>query len=321
MNNMPPPLPGAELPELLPPGIPGPLPERLLGIDAGGSATRVALVADGRVVWRQTAPPMNALLTQNLAKRLLELILPAGAAAAGIGMPGLRSPRETARLAETLTREAGCPVYVTGDGEAACLGGFGAAPGIAIFAGTGSGATGWDGKRWARAGGHGFLLGDEGSAYWIGRAAVNAALRWEDGMGGSAAIHRMIIEASGRDLATLVDDVHSHPAERGELALLAPAVTALAGEDDAARQIAWQAAGHLADLAEAVRRKLGPLPVCGMGGVLRAAVIWDRFAELTGAVRPLAPPEVGAALLAWQRHGMAGPAREGDIQRDGDIHG
>jgi hypothetical protein len=35
-----------------------------------------------------------------------------------------------------------------------------------------------------------------------------------------------------------------------------------------------------------------------MGGVLRAPVIWDRFAELTGAVRPLAPPEVGAALLA-----------------------
>jgi hypothetical protein len=32
--------------------------------------------------------------------------------------------------------------------------------------------------------------------------------------------------------------------------------------------------------------------------VLRAPVVWDRFADLTGAVRPLAPPEVGAALLA-----------------------
>jgi glucosamine kinase len=302
MSNMSPPLSGSELPELLLPGVPGPMPGRLLGIDAGGSATRVALVADGRVIWRKTAPPMNALLTQNLTERLLELILPTDATDAGIGMPGLRSPRETARLGEALTREAGRPVYITGDGETACLGAFGAAPGIAIFAGTGSGATGWDGKRWARAGGHGFLLGDEGSAYWIGRTAVNAALRWEDGMGGSAAIHRAVIEVSGCDLVTLVDGVHSHPAERGRLALLAPAVTALADEDDTARQIAWQAAGHLAELAEAVRRKLGPLPVCGMGGVLDAAVIWDRFAELTSAVRPLAPPEVGAALLAWRGH-------------------
>jgi glucosamine kinase len=297
MNNMSPPSPGGEQPELLPSGIPGPLPGRLLGIDAGGSATRLALIARGRVVRRQTAPPMNALLTRDLESRLLELIRTADATAVGIGIPGLRSPRKTVRLQEELSQEAGCPVYVTGDGETALLGAFGAAPGVVVFAGTGSGATGYDGERWARAGGHGFLLGDEGSAYWIGRTAVNAALRWEDGMGGSAAIHRAIIEASGRDLTTLVDDVHSHPAERSMVALLAPVVTELAAEDDVARDIAWQAAGHLAELAEAVRRALGPLPVSGLGGVLRAPVVWDRFAELTGAVQPLAPPEIGAALL------------------------
>jgi N-acetylglucosamine kinase-like BadF-type ATPase len=213
-------------------------------------------------------------------------------------MPGLRSPDEAVRLGAELTRRAGCPVQVTGDGETAWLGAFGAAPGIAVFAGTGSGAMGCDGERWARAGGHGFLLGDEGSAYWIGRAAANAALRWEDGMGGSAALRDAVAEASGRNLSALVKDVHSHPSERGRLALLAPVVTALAGEDETARRIALEAAGHLAELASAVRRRLGPLPVCGMGGVLRAPVIWNRFAELTGAVRPLAPPEVGAALLA-----------------------
>jgi glucosamine kinase len=302
MNNMPSSSAHDEQPTLLPPGIPGPLPGRLLGIDAGGSATRLALVVGERVVRRQTAPPMNALLTDDMESRLLELIRTAGPTAAGIGMPGLHSPREMVRLREELSREAGCPVYVTGDGEAALFGAFGTAPGVAVFAGTGSGAMGYDGERWARAGGHGFLLGDEGSAYWIGRAAANAALRWEDGMGGSAAIHRAVIDVSGRDLATLIDDVHSHPAERGRLALLAPVVTELAAEDDVARDIAWQAAGHLAELAEAVRRALGPLPVSGLGGVLSAPAIWDRFAEVTGAVRPLAPPEIGAALLAWRGH-------------------
>jgi len=298
MNNRPSRTSGDDPPERLPWVSPGTLPGRLLGIDAGGSATRVVLVADGQVAERFTAPPMNALLSEDLTDRLAELIGAADVTAAGIGMPGLRSPAAAARLGAELTRRAGCPVRVTWDGETALLGAFGAAPGIAVFAGTGSGAMGFDGERSARAGGHGFLLGDEGSAYWIGRAAANAALRWEDGMGGSAAVRDAVVEASGRDLARLIEDVHSHPGERGPLASLAPVVTALAGEDGTARQIALEAAGHLAELAAAVSRRLGPLPVCGIGGVLRAPVVWDRFAELTGAVRPLAPPAVGAALLA-----------------------
>jgi N-acetylglucosamine kinase-like BadF-type ATPase len=167
-----------------------------------------------------------------------------------------------------------------------------------VFAGTGSGATGCDGQRWARAGGHGFLLGDEGSAYWLGRSAVSAALRWEDGMGGSAAIRDAVARVTGRDPDALVTDIHTHPAERTMLTRLAPLLTSLAEHDDAARKLAQQAAQHLADLAFALRRRLGPLPVCGMGGVLTSPVIWDRFAELTGAVRPLATPETGAALLA-----------------------
>ena len=298
MNNMPLLVSRDDLPEPLPRAFPQSLPGRLLGIDAGGSATRAVIVADGQVTERFTAPPINALLSLDLTGRLAELISAAGATAAGVGVPGLRSPADAAELGAELTSRAGHPVRVTWDGETAWLGAFGAAPGVAVFAGTGSGALGCDGERWARAGGHGFLLGDEGSAYWIGRAAANAALRWEDGMGGSAALRDAVVAASGRDLAGLIEDVHSHPAERGRLASLAPVATALAGEDETARKIALEAAGHLAELAAAVRRRLGPLPVCGMGGVLSAPVIWDRFAEVTGAVRPLAPPEVGAALLA-----------------------
>ena len=305
MSNMPPPPPEPGGPELLPPGIPAPPPGRFLGIDAGGSATRVVLLADGRLTSRTTAPPLNALLSEDPDGRLAGLITNAsgvtGASevtAAGIGLPGIRSAAVAARLAASVTARAGCPVYITGDGETAWLGAFGGEPGIVVFAGTGSGATGCDGQRWARTGGHGFLLGDEGSAYWIGRSAVSAALRWEDGMGGSAAIRDAVVQATGRDTAALVNDIHTHPAERSILTPLAPLLTSLATRDDAARQIAWQAAEHLADLARALRRRLGPLPVCGMGGVLTSPVVWDRFAELTGAVRPLATPETGAALLA-----------------------
>jgi glucosamine kinase len=297
MSYMPDTPPGADRQVDLPPGIPAPPPGRFVGIDAGGSSTRVAVLADGRLASRVTAPPMNALLSADLDERLAGLIAP-WVTAAGIGMPGIRSAESAARLAKAVSDRTGCPVYVTGDGETAWLGAFGGEPGIVVFAGTGSGATGCDGQRWARSGGHGFLLGDEGGAYWIGRSAVSAALRWEDGMGGSAAIRQAVIEAAGCQLAELVSQIHARPAGRSSLTRFAPVLTALAADDPVALSIAYQAAQHLADLAEALRRRLGPLPVCGMGGVLTSPVIWDRFAELTGAVRPVAPPETGAALLA-----------------------
>src|SRR5690348_3552825 len=281
------------------------LPGRILGIDAGGSGTRVILLENGTVTARPEGPPMNALLTDCYAAQLSQIIEAADATAAGVGMPGVRQPGQAHDLSEALTRQTGRLVHVTGDADSARAGAFLGAPGVVVIAGTGSMASGWNGESSARAGGHGFLLGDEGGAYWIGRAAVRAALRWEDGMGGgSERIHRAVIETAGQGpggLEALIGEVCTHPAERGLLTALAPVVTALAAEDPEARKIAPRAAEHLAALAGAVRRRLGPLPVAGAGRVFSAPVIWDRFAELTGAVRPLAPATVGAALLAGQQ--------------------
>ena len=289
------------------------LPGRILGIDAGGSGTRVALLENGTVTVRPPGPPMNALLTDGFAGHLRRIIEAADATAAGIGMPGIRLPGQARDLSVELTRQTGCPVHVTGDADSARAGAFLGAPGVVVIAGTGSMASGWNGESSARAGGHGFLLGDEGSAYWIGRAAVRAALRFQDQMGGSGPIHRAVTRAAGQSLDALIGDICTHPAERDRLTVLAPVVTALAAEDpedpegagdagDAeASRIVLEAAEHLAELAESIRRRLGPLPVAGAGGVFRAPVIWDRFAELTGAVRPAACAAVGAALLAGQR--------------------
>ena len=285
--------------------VAGHLPGRILGIDAGGSGTRVILLENGTVTPRPDGPPMNALLTDGFAGHLRQIIEAADATAAGIGMPGVRQPGQARDLSEALTRQTGRPVHVTGDADSARAGAFLGAPGVVVIAGTGSMASGWNGESSARAGGHGFLLGDEGGAYWIGRAAVRAALRWEDGMGGgSELIHRAVIQAAGQGLDALIGEVCTHPAERDRLTALAPALTALAAEDPEARKIALRAAEHLAALAEAIRRRLGPLPVAGAGRVFSAPVIWDRFAELTGAVRPLASATVGAALLAGQHAGQ-----------------
>jgi len=276
------------------------LPGRLLGIDAGGSGTRVVLLEGDRVTELTAGPPMNALLTDGVAEKLEKIIRDAAPDAAGIGMPGIRFP---GMLAGTLTERAGCPVVVTGDGETARAGAFLGEPGVVVIAGTGSGATGWDGTRTVRVGGRGFLLGDEGSAYWIGRSAASEALHWVDGMGGSAALCQAVSSATGVTLEELIAKVNTCPSKRALLTVLAPVVTALAETDPVARRIAVDAADHLVALARAVLSRLGPLPVAGTGGVFTSPLIWDRFAAATGAVRPLASPAVGAALLAAREAG------------------
>jgi glucosamine kinase len=241
---------------------------------------------------------MNALLTTGFAEQLEGIIAAAGPTAAGIGLPGVHAAGQARQLSQALARQAGCPVHVTGDADPARHGAFLGAPGIVVMAGTGSAALGWDGERFAHAGGHGFVLGDEGSAYWIGREAVRAALRWHEQVGGSELIYRTVTQATGPDLDVLIGEVNAHPADRARLAALAPAVTALAEDDPEASRIVRCAAEHLAALAESIRRRLSPLPVAGTGEVFRAPAIWAPFAELTGATRPLAPAAVGAALLA-----------------------
>jgi len=274
------------------------LPGRLLGVDAGGSGTRVVLLEGGQVTAQPDGPPMNVLLTAGFADQLQDIIGAADPTVVGIGLPGVHAAGLARELSQALTRRAGCPVHVTGDADTARCGAFLGAPGIVVIAGTGSAALGWDGKRFARAGGHGFLLGDEGSAYWIGREAVRAALSFQEQADGSELIHQAVTQATGSDLDVLISEVSAHPADRGRLSVLAPVVTAIAGRDPAAQRIARRAAEHLAALAESIRRRLGPLPVAGAGGVFRDQAIWARFAELTGATRPLAPAAVGAALLA-----------------------
>src|SRR5690348_7331591 len=109
--------------------VAGHLLGRILGIDAGGSGTRVILLQNGTVTARPDGPPMNALLTDGFAGHLRQIIEAAEATAAGIGMPGLRQADQARDLSETLTRQTGCPVYVAGDADSARAGAFLGGPG------------------------------------------------------------------------------------------------------------------------------------------------------------------------------------------------
>lgn len=270
----------------------------LVGVDAGGTGSRAVVVRDGAVTERRDLGPLNVLLHADAVDRLAGLVAEVGAAGAGLGLAGVRSAAQAAGIAAEVAGRTGARVVVGDDADAALAGAFRGAPGIVVIAGTGSNAAGRDAAgRTARVGGHGYLLGDEGGGYWIGRQAVTAALRAADGTGPPTAL-TALVERAFASLVGAEQQVHRHPTDRQLLARLVPAVALAAGDGDAvAAGILTAAADHLADLADAVRARLGPLPVAGVGGIFRCAPVRAGFAARTGARDPLEPPELGALRL------------------------
>ena len=188
--------------------------------------------------------------------------------------------------------------------EAALLGAFDGGPGIVVIAGTGSTALGRaaDGAL-CRVGGHGYLLGDEGSGYWIGnQARTPARSRSADGTGR--------VRAGAGSVGVQALRLSTRRGRRGRRLRRADRPAA-AGRPRARP-------GRRPD--EAVRRavrsrpptRLAALVDCGAGtGSGRCRSPWSaasgtsppvrsRFVELTGAVDPLHPPEWGALLLLDQ---------------------
>jgi glucosamine kinase len=143
-----------------------------VGIDLGGTWTRVVALRDGRVVRRTrraTALPQLSKFLPTLLGRRAEPVSVV-VAARGVWTAGER------RAAQRQLRGVGSRVQVISDVEAALLGALGARAGVLVLAGTGSIVLGRDTRgRVARAGGLGPLLGDDGSAFWLGRAWLRAA--------------------------------------------------------------------------------------------------------------------------------------------------
>ena len=228
-----------------------------VGADVGATRLRLIAVRDGRVVGRLST---KAPRVEDLATFLHGVWKARGWNRRDIGAlvvasRGIWTPRERYAQARRLARLA-TRVQVLSDAQAALLGALGDRPGLLVLAGTGSIVIGRDGRgRWGRAGGLGPLLGDEGSAFWIGRAWLRATTRGEDFL-------------PVRRLVTRPDAV-------ARIAALAPTVLRRARRGDPrARAIVREAQAHLARLAIDVARQLGlsrPIAVSWAGGVLSDA--------------------------------------------------
>ena len=183
------------------------MPRFYLGIDGGQSST-TAIIADegGRAIGVGRSGPCNHVsgdeakekfirvlqecLSQAISSAGLELNQ-AHFRAACLGFSG-GAEDKTAYAQEIISSDY---LKVTHDAEIALIGATEGQPGIVVIAGTGSIAFGRNAEgQTARAGGWGYIFGDEGGAFDIVRRAVRAALQFEEGWGPATQLYGRLLE-------------------------------------------------------------------------------------------------------------------------------
>lgn len=298
-----------------------------LGVDGGQSST-TALIADetGRVLGVGRAGPCNhaagsegrekfvRALTESLsnASREAGLDVVPRLAGACLGLSGGPTDKE-ALVSQILTSEK---TIVTHDAAIALAGALAGQPGVIVIAGTGSIAFGRDSAgRTARAGGWGYVFGDEGGGFHIVRQALRAALRLEEGWGGATSLRAVLLAATGtHDANELLHRFYTPDFPRPRVAALAKLVDRAADEGDAtAREILFQTAQALVEIAAAVRRQLfrpaESTRFSYLGGVFRSRIVRERFFASLEAepahcvIAPVYGPAAGALLEAFRATG------------------
>jgi len=208
------------------------------GFDGGGSNARLAIATrQGEIVFRQDAGGINALDNPEWRQEYEKLFDAAGgylsnltAACFGISGWGEVKSCDEAVLS-WLCAHLPCKIQVMNDVELAHHAAFGEAAGILLLSGTGSMALGrTKGGDFIKAGGFGHLIGDEGSAYWIGQQALMRLAREIDGRAfkssfGEALAHYLGITFS---LNGVMDWLSASRHVRSHIAALSQAVDSLA---------------------------------------------------------------------------------------------
>jgi N-acetylglucosamine kinase len=305
--------------------------QHVIGIDAGGTKT-VCLLADenGQILARargdganlqavgelQVEKILHTLMAQVIGERR---VVPA---AICLGIAGVDRPNDAAVVRDIMQRIGlNSRVVIVNDALIALETGAPGQPGVVIISGTGSIAYGRNTKgEAARSGGWGYVLGDEGSGYWIGRAALRAVLRAADCRGPRTQLTPMLLDHfQVSQPQQLLHEVYHHHLKPSAIGALASCVQAAFSDgDEAAAGILRGAADELEGAALSVARRLEltteVFTFILSGGIFRA-VPWlaQELARRLPLSAPLSTtrqldrePAEGAVTLALQEaHGGA----------------
>lgn len=291
-------------------------------MDAGQTGVRTQLRRGNQVLASQD---FDGVLTDRpVLPQLADYALQAAAASPAtadilaVGSSGLTDDMQADALLE-LVRDGGITqVRLAHDSITSYLGALGNVPGVVVAAGTGVVTLAVGERDVARVDGWGNLIGDAGSGYWIGRAALDAVMRAHDGRGPATALTPLAEKEFG-DLegAYMILQGDEHRVSRIAAWSRTTAELAAAG-DQVCQRILVAAGGELALSACAGLERVGQAErrepaVSTVGKVFTCPVVMESFREAVLAKHP------GARLLEPQGTGLDGAALLADVGPDAAL--
>ncbi|ASS75324.1 hypothetical protein CIG75_10195 [Tumebacillus algifaecis] len=298
-----------------------------VGVDGGGSKTRAVVVTEtgewiadivtagsnvNHFGWERTQSVLQDLFVK------IRAALPPDVRIHSLffGVAGVDRPEARARMTEWIaSRFPEAIVEVESDTLPALVSGSGETAGIVLIGGTGSIAFGINEQgEQCRVGGWGYLIGDEGSGYAIGKDACAMVMRSFDGRGPQTLLTAKLLDFYNVETPpALIPLVYATDMTREQIAGATRFVFEAAQEGDAVSiDLLSKAADELSDL---VRTMLGRLsfkkervPVVLTGGLFHEGsplldMVRGRLSERVDVVRSTHPPVVGAVSLAFKQGG------------------
>lgn len=302
----------------------------LLGIDGGQTSTKACLYDhENSTCLFASGPSIDHMLTfngqvktkqaiqQTLQVLLVQAKLIRKVDMAFISISGVHKEHEDlikSWVAECVQVDA---FMIEGDVKANLSGASnGKNDGVLIIAGGGSIGYYFGDRREFVAGGYGHILGDEGSAYWIGLQSIKAGIRDSEARGKRTVLHRQVLDYFGEEsFWGIKKRIHADIIQRSDIAQLSMLVEQAANQgDEMAQAILQQAGEELGGLAISVLRQareddstLNLDNVYTTGGVFHSERVvtsmMDTIHRYDASVRiskPQFPPVVGAIILSAQ---------------------
>lgn len=277
-----------------------------VSVDGGATKTLAACYDDdGKILGVAANGPSNFrnIGTENAATNIRDAVLNS-VERAGINkteiekitfaLAGVKDSQKSTEIIDTFIQklELKLPYTLLNDGEAGYNCRFFREDGIIAAPGTGMIAYGKSGNRFDRTSGWGWLIGDEGGAFYIGRRTLQEAAKIADGRtsGESQFLATLMKFFSVAEPRQLVNEVYSNPINIRRIASIARIVSELsASGDEKARDILQEAAAEAGKCVISLLKKFdnASLEVSGYGGVYRAGdIYWNKMKETVRNVFP-----------------------------------
>jgi len=242
-----------------------------IAIDAGGTRLRGYESNSGTEFTGTGVTHTNSLaldLAQNISAAIPEAISEIDTLVLSLAAIPQSAEDQELMAAAILQRVRFKKLVIASDTKAAALSGQSFAD-LTIAVGTGITALVKTTKDNFELTGHGYLIGDEASGFWIGRSGLNAALRADEGRGPATSLLESAIDFYQVPANALADHLHQLPSPVAQVAAFVPSVIAAAAAGDAeALFIVSQAANEIAVLIEVAIERAEIKTVALVGGAI-----------------------------------------------------